>query len=85
MFDCLVQKESRELRELLARKPLLFRKRLEEIEKTSQVVKGHWKKSDIIQTINQVPQERGWQLPTHYQINKSIKKNSFDNKIGFLL
>lgn len=66
-FAYLVQKEGKELKELLAKKPLLFKKKLEEIEKVSQVVNQHWKKQDIIQTINQIPQERGWQLDSYYQ------------------
>ena len=50
-FAYLVQKESRELRKLLDKKPQLFSKRLKEIEKVSQV-------QDIIQTINQIPQKK---------------------------
>jgi hypothetical protein len=41
LFSYLVQKEGKELRELLAEKPLLFKKRLEEIEQTIQVVNCH--------------------------------------------
>lgn len=51
----------------MTKKPQLFRKRLEDIEKTSQAVSQHWKKQDIIQTISQIPQEKEWQLPTYYQ------------------
>ena len=51
LFAYLVQKESRELRKLLDKKPQLFSKRLKEIEKVSQV-------QDIIQTINQIPQKK---------------------------
>jgi len=65
LFSYLVQKESKELRELLAKKPQLFRKKLEEIEKISRVVNQHWKKQDVIQTINQIPQERNWQLSNY--------------------
>lgn len=39
LFSYLVQKEGKELRELLAKKPSLFSKRLKEIEKTIQAVK----------------------------------------------
>jgi len=67
LFAYLVQKESKELRELLAKKPQLFSGKLKEMEKASQAVKGHWKKSDIIQTINQIPQEKNWQLPTYWE------------------
>jgi len=41
LFAYLVQKEGKELRELLAKKPQLFSKKLKEIEKASQVVNGH--------------------------------------------
>jgi hypothetical protein len=41
LFAYLVQKEGKELRELLAKKPQLFRKKLEQIGKASQVVSQH--------------------------------------------
>lgn len=66
-FAYLVQKGNQQLRELLAKKPLLFKKRLEEIEKTIQAVNQHWKKEDVIQTINQIPQEKGWQLDNYWE------------------
>jgi hypothetical protein len=40
-FAYLIQKENKKLRELLAKKPQLFSKRLREIEKISQVVGQH--------------------------------------------
>lgn len=67
LFSYLVQKEGKELRELLSEKPQLFRKRLETIERTIQAVNQHWKKKDIIQTINQVPQVKNWQLSTYWE------------------
>jgi len=65
LFSYLVQKEGQQLRELLGKKPQLFRKRLKAIEQTIQVVSQHWKKPDLIQTINQIPQVRGWQLSNY--------------------
>jgi hypothetical protein len=41
LFSYLIQKKSKELRELLAKKPQLFRKKLEEIDKASQLVSQH--------------------------------------------
>jgi hypothetical protein len=41
LFAYLIRKEGKELRKLLAEKPLKFRKRLEEIEKSIQVVGQH--------------------------------------------
>lgn len=66
-FAYLIQKEGKSLGELLAKKPRLFSRRLKEIEKISQAVSQHWKKSDIIQTINQIPQAKEWQLPNHWE------------------
>jgi hypothetical protein len=62
------RKNEKELMKVLEMRPLLFRKKIEQLEKELKVVNQHWRPHrDIIETIDKIPQTKGYQLNSHYE------------------
>lgn len=75
-FSWMFKKERKILEKALKIKPLLFRKKLNNLERQLHLVKSRWKEHvDIIRTVNQIPQSLGWQRSDYYE----------KSKLGFLL
>lgn len=62
------RKHNKEIEDALKNKPLLFRKKLKQLDLELKVVKEHWREHvDIIETINKVPQTPAYNQGGHYE------------------